>query len=59
MASDDELDPTQTQSQNNTEHNVWLNDENDADIWGRLRAKNKSMTSFGKFEFCQNHIQFS
>lgn len=49
MASDDELEPTQTQSQTNYEPNILLNVENERDVWGRLRATNKSMTTFGKF----------
>lgn len=49
MASDDELEPTQTQSQTNGEPNIWLNVDNEIDVWGRLLAKNKSMTNFGNF----------
>lgn len=47
MASDDELEPTQTQSQTNGEPNLWLNNDAEQEIWGRLRAKTKSMRDFG------------
>lgn len=50
MASDDELEPTQTQSQtHNSEGHVWINVDNDPDIWGRLLAKNVSLQNFGKY----------
>lgn len=49
MASDDELDPTQTQSQTNGEPNLYLNDETELrDIWGQLIAKNKPMLNYGE-----------
>lgn len=35
MASGDELDQTQSQSQN-TQENAWVNVDDEADIWGRL-----------------------
>lgn len=48
MASDDELDPTQSQTQD-TESNVWLNVDSEPDIWGRLLANNVKMQNYGKF----------
>lgn len=38
MASGDELDQTQSQSQN-TQENAWVNVDDDADIWGQLFRK--------------------
>lgn len=48
MASDEELDPTQSQT-HGTETNVWLNVDEDPDIWGRLLANNIEMKNYGTF----------
>lgn len=50
MESDDELEPTQTQTQSQTQNTqglVWLNVDNDLDIWGRLYAKNANLRNLG------------
>lgn len=46
MASDEELEPTQSQSQ--TMESVWLNVDADPEIWGRLMANYTVLRNFGK-----------
>lgn len=58
MASEDEIELTQTQSQShNTQDNYFSqNGEDDKDVWGRLKAKHDSFSSVGMKIF--NHFKF-
>lgn len=50
MEPEEELEPTQTQTQSQTQKSqlpVWVNDDNDLDIWGRLYAKNANLRNLG------------
>lgn len=56
MASDDDSELTQTQSQNpNTQEKFFKkNLEEDKDIWGRLLAKNPQFCNVGKYNVCNS-----
>lgn len=59
MASEDDIELTQTQSQShNTQDNYFTqNGEEDKDIWGRLMAKHHSFRSVGTFRYSKQFFR--
>lgn len=53
MASEEETELTQTQSQAHTQENyLTQNGDDERDVWGILQAKHHSFTSVGMFIYC-------
>lgn len=48
MASEDDIELTQSQSHNTQDNFASQNGEDENDVWGRLKAKHDSFQSVGK-----------